>query len=465
MTYLSRQRKAEKINIHRLIKKKNCCSREKAHRKAMAQELEKRWRCAGIREEKRVSFLPLFMMLVCCCSCLQQVGAGNCSKGWDRVGRIAEMEGEELTEVLIPLLLITNNTISYPNVTEVKGWRLSPHVAPLTGDGPGVHALVYEEERDEDEVEAQNATVKRGVVSFRGKRDGELSDACAILIFVDAYQYSSLPPECTTSFNESALDYLSQAISYVSLALLFYPSPNLLISGHSFGGSIAILTGTSLSAATLENVLQAPPLQYDDRLEGTLNDITLQLAPLLHHEGLLEALSLPHDSTLEAPPLPHEDGMQASSEPLQQAPALSPQDDQTSPFPILAFAAVGTRQALCHRGLIIPSTSVVNIAHQWDEVVRINWSDAVGLLCLYEADMPAPCEACFASEGPPTEPHTLAPSQSKDCSRPDEPQPAALPPPASTDCVNCALQTHLPTHLMPFVEKCMRPICNLMPQG
>ena len=170
------------------------------------------------------------------------------------------MEGEEFIEVLIPLLLITNNTISYPNVTEVKGWRLFPHVSPLTGDGHGVHALFYEEERDEEKMEAENATMNRAEVSFCGKRNGKLSVACAILIFVDAYQYSSLPRECTTSFNESALDYMSQAISNVSLALLFYPSPNLLISTDSFGGSISVLTGTNLFAATLENVFQVPLL-------------------------------------------------------------------------------------------------------------------------------------------------------------------------------------------------------------
>jgi hypothetical protein len=175
--------------------------------------------------------------------------------GWDWVSSsaIARLNASEFKDMATPLVQMCANTYRFPRSVAIQGWKPSARVSAIGPSTGGVHAIAYEQEEAGGGSEADDADEPTVVVvAFRGTQISDplqsLADLCGgMLLWGEFADYSSLPVDCTSNFNESTLDYLHQAIAFTELAIRAYPNAaSLLLTGHSLGAGLAILVSKVL---------------------------------------------------------------------------------------------------------------------------------------------------------------------------------------------------------------------------
>eukprot|EP00252_Welwitschia_mirabilis_P001274 TRINITY_DN11169_c0_g1_i1.p1 TRINITY_DN11169_c0_g1~~TRINITY_DN11169_c0_g1_i1.p1 ORF type:complete len:323 (+),score=-36.33 TRINITY_DN11169_c0_g1_i1:31-969(+) len=157
--------------------------------------------------------------------------------GWEWVRYLRAMEPRQFSEAVTPLIQIAINTYRTPQTAlNIMDWVPARYVRPLLRNDdatPGIRAVCYE-----------HLPTGSIVVAFRGARSP--ADFCAAsAIFGDGVR--AVRDSNCMNYTAASLDYPAQAVKYTWRALRAYAGRPLLLSGHSMGSVLALLTSAALS--------------------------------------------------------------------------------------------------------------------------------------------------------------------------------------------------------------------------
>lgn len=123
--------------------------------------------------------------------------------------------------------------------------------------------------------------------------------------------------------------------------------------------------------------------------------------------------------------------------------------------PVIGFSPPGTMKPLERRSMHLRAADegkVVLVANEWDEIMRTQWEDQLGTLCLYQTVETEACAACFhnlaVSGGWGSVRLLLENKGEKDFMLPEG------------NCLTCFMQTHVLKILIKLVEEGSKPICQ-----
>lgn len=192
--------------------------------------------------------------------------------GWEWMSITPQLDGTQFMDFASPLVQMSANAYRYPgDLQSIPGWSPSSQIGPLYPPRGGAHALVFEEQcscknsyvfahlglaPQQQSPDVASRTVEctdgahRVIIAFRGTQIAptidSLADLCADQLLWEGLDYDSLPSNCSI-FDESTLDYFSQALNYTLQVIDVYPSARILLTGHSLGAGLAILVAGALS--------------------------------------------------------------------------------------------------------------------------------------------------------------------------------------------------------------------------